>query len=240
MILALDIGNTRLKWSLHQHGQFIRDDAVSLSALDSLDWSSIPRPTHVIGANVAGAAMQEKVEKLTARFNLPVRWVVPGARGGGVRNCYDNPAQLGPDRWAALIGARAQVSGACVVANSGTALTVDALSSNGDFRGGLILPGLELMQQSLAENTARLAQSRGTWQVFPRNSGDAVTSGALMAAVGAIDRMVAALRETENAPPRVVLTGGNAAALRTLIPDSLYCDRLVMEGLVTLAQEETA
>ena len=237
MILALDIGNTRLKWALHDQEKFVREDAIALSALDMLNWSDIPSPVHVIGANVAGAAVQTQVDALAALRGMQVHWVVPSACGGGVVNRYEVPAQLGPDRWAALIGARQRVRGACVVANSGTALTVDALSGSGEFLGGLILPGLDLMQKSLAENTARLASHRGTWQVFPRNSGDAMSSGAVNAAVGAVERMVSALRESEQASPRVVVTGGNAAPIVALLPGAEHCERLVMEGLVRLAED---
>jgi type III pantothenate kinase len=237
MILALDIGNTRIKWSLHDQGRFIREDAVALAALDLLDWSSVPKPSQVIGANVAGPSVQDTIERLTARWNLPVRWLVPGAHADGVSNGYEEPAQLGPDRWAALIGARARAKTACVVANSGTALTIDALSHSGEFLGGLILPGIDLMQQSLSDHTARLSRARGSWQIFPRNSGDAMTSGALNAAAGAIERMIRAMNRAGHDPIRVLLTGGNAALLLPLIPGVEHHERLVMEGLVSLAQE---
>ena len=239
MILALDIGNTRLKWAAHEHGEFMREGVLALSALHSLraEWAALPVPSRVIGANVAGAEVQAMIESATQQWPVTLQWVVPRSAQCGVVNHYDNPAQLGPDRWAALIAARARVKGACVVANAGTALTVDTLSGTGEFLGGLILPGLELMQQALSDNTARLAQLRGTWKIFPRNSGDAITCGALNGASGAVQRMAQALQHAGHASPRLLLTGGNAQALLPLLPGAEHAERLVLEGLVRLAPE---
>ena len=72
---------------------------------------------------------------------------------------------------------RARCSGACVVVNAGTAVTVDALTAQGVFLGGLILPGLALMARSLAAGTADLPLQPGRFQPFPVNSVDAIRSG---------------------------------------------------------------
>ncbi len=111
------------------------------------------------------------------------------ASAGGVVNGYDNPAQLGADRWAALIGARGLHAGPALVVMAGTATTVDCLDAQGVFRGGLILPGLDLMRRSLARNTAGLPEACGGYRVLPTNTDDAIVSGCIAATVGAIERM---------------------------------------------------
>ena len=84
----------------------------------------------------------------------------------GVRSSYAEPAQLGADRWAALIGARRRYAGPCAVVNAGTTMTVDALSAEGIFLGGFIVPGLELMREALARNTAQLKAQDGRFSFF--------------------------------------------------------------------------
>ncbi len=106
-----------------------------------------------------------------------------------MRNLYENPERLGADRWAALIGARALHPHACVVVTAGTATTVDLLSAAGDFLGGLILPGVELMQQALARGTAQLPLADGRFALQPRRTVDAIRSGCLQAQAGAVERM---------------------------------------------------
>ena len=93
----------------------------------------------------------------------------------------------------ALIGARRLSSDACVVVNAGTAMTVDALTAKGEFIGGIIVPGFDLMHEALAANTARLSSQRGDFSAFPRNTRDAITSGAIQASCGAVERMRGAM-----------------------------------------------
>jgi type III pantothenate kinase len=121
-----------------------------------------------------------------------------------VTNGYADPGQLGADRWAALIGARQIHRGTVLVVNSGTATTVDVLSSSGFFRGGVILPGIELMKEALAARTAGLPFTRGEFAEQPRTA-DAVESGNLLAQVGVVERMYAAWSRALNASFRARL-----------------------------------
>src|SRR5690606_36569888 len=151
MILAVDAGNTRLKWALHDGQRFISDASLPLSRLDELQetWGSVHVPRRIVVANVAGAQVQARLQAMFARWNVEPVWVAGRRQQCGVTSRYDDPEQLGPDRWAALIGARHQAAGACLVVNAGTAMTVDALSAGGEFLGGVIVPGFELMHQAL-------------------------------------------------------------------------------------------
>jgi type III pantothenate kinase len=115
---------------------------------------------------------------------------------------------------------------------AGTATTIDALDGDGLFHGGLILPGLNLMRSSLATNTADLPHAAGRYQPQPRNTDDAIVSGAIHATLGAIERMHAAL----NKEAVCLLSGGAAAELVAHL--TLPCrrvDNLVLEGLACYA-----
>jgi type III pantothenate kinase len=156
-----------------------------------------------------------------------------------VRNAYDQPAQLGSDRWAALIAARQRVKQACLVVNCGTATTVDALSSQGVFLGGLILPGVGLMMQSLLKNTAQLTLGEYTQQDFPRNTASAIANGALLATTSAIRHQYALL--AAQGETRCLVSGG--AAYLVLPPLGLLADQvdnLVLQGLQIIGQQDLA
>jgi len=141
-LIAIDAGNTRIKWGVHDgagwvaRGALPTGEAARLSE-QTADW---PRGAQVLACNVAGASVEGEITKALAGRFAPVCWLRSGAEACGVRNAYEDPGRLGADRWAALIGARAQVNGACLVVCAGTATTVDWLDAEGVFRGGLILP----------------------------------------------------------------------------------------------------
>ena len=229
MILGLDAGNTRLKYGLFDGSGWRAQGALNHDALDNLVADLQARPTRIVACNVAGEAVRQRIEALAASLAIPLDWLTGTAAACGVRNGYDTPQQLGADRWAALIGARALHSGACVVVMAGTATTIDVLDDSGLFRGGLILPGLYLMRAALARNTADLPHAAGHYRQPPTNTDDAITSGAIHATLGAIERMRAIL--AEDAP--CLLSGGAAAELAPhLGPPYRLIDNLVLEGLM--------
>jgi type III pantothenate kinase len=124
------------------------------------------------------------------------------------------------------------------VVDAGTAVTVDALTGEGMFLGGLILPGIDLMSRALAAGTAGLGMDSGSFERFPRSTTNAIRSGAMHAISGAIERMVRTLQEHEQRPPQVVLAGGAAPLIvpRLSMP-AILAPGLVLEGLIGIAQE---
>lgn len=225
MILCLDAGNTRLKYGLFDGSGWRAQGALTHDAIDDLRAKLPARPTRIVACNVAGEAVRRRIEALSASLGLPLDWLASSAAACGVRNGYDTPQQLGADRWAALIGARALHAGACLVVMAGTATTIDVLDDTGLFRGGLILPGLSLMRTALARNTADLPHAAGHYRAQPTNTDDAIVSGALHATLGAIARMRAEAA-------LCLLSGGAAGELAPHL--GLPCrlvDNLVLEGL---------
>jgi type III pantothenate kinase len=240
-VLAIDAGNTRVKWALDDDAGWRAQGAVATARAEDLGaaLAPLPAPERVVVANVAGAAVAEHIDAAAARWGVAPRYARSAAAQCGVISSYDDPAQLGPDRWAALIGAWHLYARASVVVNAGTALTVDALSGEGVFLGGLIVPGLALMHEALARNTAGLPLARGEFRYFPANTDDAIASGAINAACGAIERIARFLAETAGEVPLVVLSGGSAAALAPqLAGEVATVDNLVLEGLAHIAREE--
>jgi type III pantothenate kinase len=240
VILAVDAGNSRLKWALHDGERFTVADSLPVAALDPLAaaWQSLESPARIVVANVAGKPVQKILEDLFKRWGATPVWVAGRREQCGVKSLYQDPAQLGPDRWAALIGARHLCKGACLVVNAGTAMTVDALTANGEFPGGLIVPGFDLMHHALESNTARLSAARGSFAAFPRNSADAITSGAIDALCGAVERVRARMVKQGYGEPEILLGGGTAVLLAEhLGRPAQPVERLVLEGLVRIARD---
>lgn len=239
-ILAIDAGNSRIKWGLHEGGSWLVQGWAKTGQTPRLarTLGALERPDVVIVANVAGLRAARAIGAAVRRFRRRVRFV-NGARGGwGIKSAYANPAQLGPDRWAALIGARGLHRGPCVVVNAGTTMTVDALTADGVFLGGIIVAGADLMRESLARKTARLRPQRGKFAFFPARTADAIESGTINALAGAVERMLRFMEEAGQAEPLALVSGGAARLVAPHLNGAVeVVDNLVLEGLVRIALE---
>jgi type III pantothenate kinase len=253
--LLVDIGNTRTKWrAVDVAAGFAKGDPGGAAPLGehaalARDWRD-QKPASVWIANVAKpeelAALRAVLEDEHPSAQVFV--LVPKQQEAGVINCYPEPARLGADRWAALIGARALYPGRNVLLTSlGTATTIDVLRDDGHFAGGVILPGIALMRHALAHNTAGLPLAQGRYRALAQGTDDAIDSGILHAQAGAIERV---LRDTglmagDSGPGGGVageavclLTGGDAALVLPLLPFSaVIADNLVLRGLLVVARE---
>ena len=238
MIFCIDSGNTRLKWGLHDGSGWLELGALPQAEVAQLAEvvKRLPRPQQVMVANVAGEAVAKAIAAALAGWSVSPCFVRSEEKRAGVTNGYANPAQLGVDRWCALIGARRQTTAPVVVVGSGTATTIDTLDAEGHFLGGLILPGFDLMRSALAKNTANLPFADGDWQAYPRCTDDAIASGCIEAQAGAIERSFERIAGHPEAS--CLLFGGGAS----LLENHLRCphrrvENLVLQGLCVLAVE---
>ena len=252
--LAIDVGNTRLKWALYASPQpaaaLIAHGAVFLETLDKLaesDWKGLQAPASMLGSIVAGEGIRRRVEEqMEELWDVTPRWVVSSAHAAGVTNGYDHPNRLGTDRWVALIGARHRVLATgrprpALVVMVGTAVTVDALDASGKFLGGLILPGFGLMLRALEMGTAGLKAPTGDVVDFPTNTSDALMSGGAHAMAGAVERMHRRLVARTGEEPVLLMTGGAAVKLGP-ITDLHFetVDTLIFDGLLALQSHRLA
>jgi type III pantothenate kinase len=237
--LAFDAGNSRIKWGLWD-GHWSRQGSVPTieAALLADAWQALDTPRQVVASSVAGVEVGQWLDAWARGRGLAVRWVASQREQCGVRNRYHEPTQLGADRWAALIAARHLAKGSVLVVNAGTAVTIDALTQEGEFLGGLIVPGLDLMAEALARGTAGLTRAGGVVAEFPRNTADAVASGAMQSVCGAVERMERLLAE-RGAKPQILLSGGVADAIHAhLGRPAQVIPNLVLEGLRVIATDE--
>jgi type III pantothenate kinase len=246
--LAIDVGNTRLKWALyenpHPHAPLLAQGAEFLENIDKLadgPWATLPAPECMLGCQVAGDALKRRVHEQMDIWEVEPRWVVPGSGEAGLTNGYDVPSRLGADRWVAMIGAwhRALSQGPArplVVVMVGTAVTVEAIDASGKFLGGLILPGHGIMLRAMESGTAGLHVPTGDVCEFPTNTSDALTSGGTFAIAGAVERMVQHVRQRCGAEPKCIMTGGAGWKMAPSMSAQFeLVDNLIFDGLLELA-----
>ena len=247
--LALDIGNTRLKWALYAAPRpgaaLLAQGAEFLENIDKLAdgaWRDLPSPDQVLGCVVAGDALKRRVQEQMDLWDVVPQWVVASEAEAGLRNGYDHPTRLGADRWVAMIGAYHHMlaQGAprpMVVVMVGTAVTVEAIDADGKFLGGLILPGHGIMLRALESGTAGLHVPTGEVREFPTNTSDALTSGGTFAIAGAVERMVQHVIAHCGAEPACIMTGGAGWKMAPSMtrPFELV-DNLIFDGLLRMAQ----
>ncbi len=255
-VLAIDAGNSRIKWGMADMNapgeRWLRrawlDTAGAASISKAL--KDMPAPDCIAISNVAGEGVRTALQQALEHYGIAPLWVRGCDEQCGVKSSYANPAQLGADRWAGLIaawhlygnagntGSADKAGRACVVVNAGTTMTVDALSSEGVFLGGVILPGLDLMRTSLEHGTAQLKRQPGVFAFFPDNTADAIMSGALNAAAGAIDRMRDYVAQSGEGEALIVLSGGAAGLIQPRLNLKVeLVDNLVLEGVLEIARE---
>lgn len=214
--LLIDAGNTRLKWRLLDAARRrVHEGVVETSG----NWSSLPlcahKPLSVWIANVAGEAVAQKL-RATFAAHTRLTFVNASAVACGVSSCYLPPQSLGVDRFMALIAAhQMNIAAPKIVVMAGTALTIDALMADGQFIGGMIVPGARLMRAALNANTANLplvTAPRDT-NIFACYTAAAIAQGTQQAQIGAIVQAINALAYSCRQLPMILLSGGAAAAL---------------------------
>lgn len=251
MTLLVDIGNSRTKWALKQkNGVLGPMHACANAAIANNEdlQTMIEQSAKIVLACVAGDAVLQQFKALVPE-KTALHVVQAQAETCGVYNGYAQPETLGVDRWAALLGAWSMRRVPCVVVNAGTAITVDALNADGEFLGGTIMPGLGLMMQSLRANAAQLDVDTKSAEVqdFPDNTADAIYAGCLNGAVGAVAAMTGHLAKQGDTMPVLVLSGGDAEALKNAlqrmpfanlhVKSVIMTENLVLQGLALWESE---
>lgn len=259
MDILIDIGNTRLKWAcedagrLYDHGAMMVSD-VSEARLQSA-MEKISKPFSIWISNVGSVVvLDQMLGFLVKRYAIKPALVQVSEESCGVSNNYTNLESLGIDRWVAAIGARTLVGkGNVIVVDVGTAITIDWLSANNTYEGGVILPGTQLMHDSLVVNTAEIKSSyQHRNQIIGKTTPECVNSGVGFGLGGAVDRIIEEisveirkqapelLKDTNNDDQSIelIVTGGGSGAIRSHAIDRAIVEpNLVLLGLQRIASE---
>jgi type III pantothenate kinase len=248
-VLLVDIGNTRIKWARLHGARLGRAEAAVHSAWSSATYhrrlfGQGPHPASVWVTSVAGPRVNRALAAAARRAGVTARFVTVPRSDGGVTVGYLEPWRLGSDRFVAAVGAHELFPRMplCVV-GIGTAMTVDLLGGDGRHHGGVIIPGPALMVDTLLTRThgiqrrARGGRAGGASRLFARSTRAGLEQGARYAAAALIDRAVEEAQVLLGRAPLVVLTGGQAVAVRPLLRSSCaVVPDLVLRGLAVFAR----
>jgi type III pantothenate kinase len=262
-VLLVDIGNSRIKWAVLRGGGVPGRQRAAVHAgwtaaqfrhaLFAGVRGRATGITRVLAVSVAAAQVERAfAAAVRAATGHAPQFVRTTRRAAGVTNGYRAAWRLGADRWMASLGAYAlqRPARAVCIVDVGTALTIDLLDARGLHRGGAIVPGPQLMVASLLAGTSgigrraagRDAAAQGgragpARALFARATRAGLDAGARHAAAALIDRAIAEAQRLLGPRARVelLLTGGGAAAVRTLVraPHRVVPD-LVLRGLAVL------
>jgi type III pantothenate kinase len=245
--VLVDIGNSRVKWgraegaALLPGAAFPTDTAALGTRLDPL-WGGLEPPDAVYVSNVAGAEIAAELSAwVDSAWGVPVRFAKAEAAACGVVNGYEQPSQLGVDRWVGLIALKRYYALPTCLVDCGTALTLDVLDAEGVHLGGLIAPGPALMKRALLRGTRGIAHLEGEGGAgLGRNTAAGVAGGVLHAAAGLVEKALRETAERLGRVPSLVLTGGDGEALgRCLAVPYRFDADLILKGLLTLAENDS-
>ena len=249
MILVIDVGNTRLKWGWLEGTRLSEQRAVPHRDTDPSTWSrdvfdATQRPARVLISNVAGDAMAKTLHGLSKiTFGVDPEFIIPTRSFHELTNGYLDPSLLGPDRWLAVIGAWNLAHTALCVVDAGTAVKVDSVNAHGQHLGGLIVPGIQAMRETLLNKTNGVAPAMANSTpssagILANNTITAVTRGAVVAAAAMADRAAELVEQSTGEHPQLFITGGDAGliedSMRTkgrIVPD------LVLQGIAVIAAQ---
>lgn len=241
MNVLIDIGNSRLKWAIEIADRISPVTSMDYRQTDFLPqlkslWQAIEAPDSVAIASVSEQGVLNDLLNLCQSLWPRAKTVIPKSThcAYGVSNAYTEAEKLGVDRWLAMIAAHQHYPGNQCVVDCGTAITVDALKANGQHLGGLIAPGLNLMKQALAGNTADLSFNTQQYQTnLAVATQPAIANGVLLAAVGLIE---GALRQLDDSY-QLIFTGGDAITVAEVVSKPVLLDQnLVLKGLSVCCQ----
>ena len=253
-IIAIDIGNTNIAIGLFLDGREESIETIPGGSAEQLTsclksaWEKIPlvessreekrngvivassvKPawTETI-AQIAESELDEEIHIIGKDIPLPMTLAV------------DEPSKVGTDRVVSAAAAYAVVEDAVVVADFGTAVTIDLIDQNGVFLGGVICPGFETSAKALKDNTAQLPNVKVTRPKGPygRNTVDAINCGLYYSMIGTLQEVIRRYAEEIGKWPQTIITGSSA---KTIQADCEFVDNyvpnLVVKGIVLTYQK---
>lgn len=238
--LWLDIGNTRLKYWITEHEQIV-EHAAELHLQSPADLL-LGLIQHFQGLNIQQVGVSsvldqennQRIQSILKRLAVPVIFAKVHIEYAGLKCGYDDPKQLGIDRWLQVLAVANDTNQNYCVISCGTALTID-LADGLQHLGGYILPNLYLQRDSLIQNTKGIKIPDAAFEELSpgRNTIDAVHHGILLGLLSSIERVM------QQSPRQLILTGGDAALFAQHLQQyqPIVEEDLLLKGLIFYIQE---
>lgn len=242
MILAVDIGNSFLKWKLFDKEKKVNTIgrcALADAEAEMLNLKAMPIKS-LVYSSVANKSIANCIKQGLSKDVIHIE-ISAGITAYGVKNGYDFPESLGADRWIVMVESfmQANQTAICVI-DAGTAVTLDVVDDQGQHKGGFIVPSTHLMVNSLERSTSKVRASGTNCPAgYGTNTNCAVSNG--------IDRLLSAWLQSEidlfkaDYPHGTIFfTGGAVSALLQKIQcdHKIYSKDLLLDGLLRLADSQ--
>ena len=241
MFLLIDIGNTKTKWALRDEKNIYEEGIFLTEDIDQDQFKYHSKIKKVCVANVAGFEKEAILKVKLKNFLCPIVFVKLQKTFHHLINHYEDPVQLGVDRWLSAIAVSENKNETSLIVTMGTAVTIDLVHYDKKllksyFEGGLILPGLYLNKEALSDGTSNLKFVTGDFKVPATNTGDAIESGFILSVLGCIQFFVNK-EKSNHRTVSIVLSGGDAKLIfkhldSTLKVLTVVKDDLVLDGLL--------
>jgi type III pantothenate kinase len=243
VLLTIDVGNTQTHIGLFdganlvEHWRFSTDReatgdelAATIKDLLSLRGLAFEQIDAEAVSSVVPALVPEYRHLFERYLEREPLIVGPGTKTGmPIR--LDNPRELGADRLVNAVAGYARCKDACVIVDFGTAITYDAVSSAGEYLGGIIAPGMEISIEALTTRAARLPKVdvEPPKALIGRSTDAALLSGIVYGFAGQVDGICTRLRAELGQDVTTIATGGHA---RVIVDFTESID--VVDDLLTL------
>jgi type III pantothenate kinase len=222
MLLVMDVGNSNTVLGLYDgeqlrgHWRVCTDNYRTLDELRMLFAMLFKQEEHELGA-VTGCCISSVVPQLNhdlmrvshVVFGIDAVMVGPGAKTGLILQC-DNPKEVGADRIVNAVAAIEEHKGPLIVIDFGTATTFDAITAKAEYRGGVIIPGIQLAANVLFEKCAKLprVEISKPASVIGKNTDDNIRAGLTYGYADMVDGLIERISREMGVKPTVVATGG--------------------------------
>ncbi|MDQ2746420.1 MAG: type III pantothenate kinase [Acidobacteriota bacterium] len=249
MLLAIDIGNSATKFGVFDGQNLISRFAMPTVRADTADGinaqienNCAERFSAVVVSSVV-PELRDAYRIFGEKFYNLSTFFVENDFDFGLKIKYDAPESLGVDRLIAAFAAVEKYGKPCIVCDFGTATTIDAVNSGGEFLGGVIVAGMKLLTDALFRKTSKLpfVEIIKPAKVIGDSTVRAIQSGTYFGYVGLADGIIKRMTAELGEPPHVIATGGFAEIIRE---NSEYIqtvdENLMLEGLRLINEKRLA
>lgn len=246
MLLAFDVGNTNTVFGLYEEGKLIdywriatlrsrtEDELIVLiNQLFKMKGYQLEDVNNVIISSVVPQIMYS-LEHMSSKYCHVDAMIVGSGLKSGINIKYDNPKEVGADRIVNAVGGIKKYGNGLIIVDFGTATTFDAISKNGEYLGGAILPGIKISQDALFKNAAKLTRVELVKpnRVIAKNTIESVQSGIIYGYAGSVEYIVNKMKDELGYDLKVIATGGLASLIETEAPSIDIVDKfLTLDGL---------
>ena len=252
MLLAIDVGNTNTVFGIYRDEELIGSFRLSTTAECTSD--ELGMKIHMY-YNFLGLQIRDTKAVIVASVVPPVMYTLINAIGKyvgvpplivgkdidtGLKNCYDNPKEVGMDRLVNAVSAVKKYGAPLIIIDIGTATTFDVIDAEGAYRGGAIFPGIKVAMEAMFQKASKLPRVDIVRpdHAIGTNTVKSMQSGAVHGYVGVIEGIVSEMKkEMGDKPCNVVATGGMGRMMSEYTDTITHVDaNLTLEGLLIIYQ----